>query len=305
MAVGDVIDSPIFSYESSTRYNEWYTRVVVRVQEELRKNQPYMEEYGVSLDTRFGRGQMRHLLLWFQDQKEMERKGRKKPTGESNEKSSDVSAADVEIRIKHEGFQPSDGSTALAGVVDDIGVNDEQGGSDLEETNPNLYDAGKGPEVIAIDGAGSGAGRSKNEGNKTMPPSDREGGNDGRGGSNMIGVEKKRINAASSGQGSTAAEGEESKTKRVNAGTESARAKRRRCSSIHEAISTLVESRGGEVLSGAAPGSSGSVGHASRVKHLRDLYHDAQSARSSGHATDDNVKAIFKQYCEYVLGNVA
>ncbi|CAN0458174.1 unnamed protein product, partial [Ectocarpus sp. 12 AP-2014] len=82
MAVGDVIDSPIFSYESSTRYNEWYTRVVVRVQEELRKNQPYMEEYGVSLDTRFGRGQMRHLLLWFQDQKEMERKGRKKPTGE-------------------------------------------------------------------------------------------------------------------------------------------------------------------------------------------------------------------------------
>ncbi|CAN0380131.1 unnamed protein product [Ectocarpus sp. 12 AP-2014] len=302
MAVGDAIDSPIFSCESSTRYNEWYTRVVVRVQEELRKNRPYMEEYGMSLDTRFGRGQMRHLLLWFQDQKEMEKKGRKKPTGESNEKSSDVSAADVEIRIKNEGFQPSDGSTALAGVVDGIGVNNEQG---LEETNPNLYDAGKEPEVIVIDGAGSGAGRSRNEGNKTMPPSDREGGNHSGGGSNVVGVEKKRINAASSGQGSTAAEGEGSKTKRVNAGLRSARAKRRRCSSIYEAIGTRVESRGGEALSGAAPGSSGSVGHASRVKHLRDLYHDAQSARSSGHATDDNVKAIFKQYCEHVLGNGA
>lgn len=96
---------------------------------------------------------------------------------------------------------------------------------------------------------------------------------------------------------------------------------RRRCSSNGKAIDTPMESRGGVAWSGAASGSRGSVGHGStddikqqemvrlqresRVKEIRDLYNDAQSARSSGHATDDNVKAIFKHCCDYVLGNGA
>ncbi|CAM9353717.1 unnamed protein product [Ectocarpus sp. 8 AP-2014] len=321
MAVGDEIHATIFSCQSSTRYSEWYTRVAVHVQEELRKNQEYMEEYGMSLDTRFGRGQMRHLLLWFQDQQEMERKARKTPTGESNEKSPYVNAADVEVRIKHEGFQPSDGGTALAGDLDGVEVKDEAGGSGLGKTSSYLNDEGKEPRGVAINGAGSGVGSIKDEGNKRSLPSDREARNDGGGGGKVVGVERKGINAASSGQVSTGAEGEGSKTKRPTAGTESARVKRRRCSSIDETICMRVESRGGEALSGDASGSGGLVGHGStndikqlemvrlqresRVKQLRDLYHDTKSACSSGHATDDDVKAAFKQYREYVLGNDA
>ncbi|CAM9847794.1 unnamed protein product [Ectocarpus fasciculatus] len=239
------------------------------------------------LDARFGRRQMRHLLLWFQDQKELERKAQIEPT-------SDVSAGNVEIIMKNEICQPSDEGTALAGGKD-------AGGRGLRKTNPYLYDAGMEPHAIVIGGPGSGAGR-KNKDDKRLPSSDREGGNDGGLSSKPVGV-KKRINAAASGQGSSVAEGEGIKKKRPNVGTESdeTRTKRRRCSSIGKAIGTPVESRGGGALSGAASESSGSIGHASRVKELRDLYHDAQSARSNGHATDDVVKTIFDQYCDYVL----
>lgn len=96
----------------------------------------------MSLDARFGKEAHEAPTPLVSGSKGDGEEGLEETDRESNEKSTDVSAADVEKSIKHEGFQPSDGGMTLAEDLDGVRVKHEAGGRSLGKTRPYLYETG-------------------------------------------------------------------------------------------------------------------------------------------------------------------